>query len=212
MPAQLPAPGVARFAITQTMAGRTCENIYHVIKQEAVTAYTLAELTSIATAFGTWHKTSVLPLQSNYVTLTGVVGLDLGSSSGLSVSVPETGVGTASGTALPASVAACLSWSQGVHYRGGHPRTYIMGLSTVDIASANTLTGSYMSSLQAAGNTLITNISAISGIGGGPAALCCLHRTLGKVTLNPPQAGIIFGASVFARIDSQRRRLGKETV
>lgn len=212
MPALLAAPGVARFSVQSSYGGRAMENIFHTVKQEAVSAYTVAELTALATAFGTWYTGQILPLVSDGVTYQGTIGLDLGSDSGLEAAVTGSGTGSSIGSSLPANVAACISWTQGVHYRGGHPRTYIGGATSSWMNGVTQLSSSFMSSLLAAGNSLITAIGAVSGISDGPAALVCLHRTRGKVQLNPPQAGIVFSAIVHSRIDSQRRRLGKETL
>jgi len=120
----------------------------------------------------------------------------------------ETGSG-GSGAAVPQSAAACITWKIPRHYRGGHPRTYIGPLPTTAINNPTSLTTTYTDGLQTRANTFLAGVNSIV-LGTATARLVCLHRYKDKVELDPPTTTLIDTAYCDSRIDSQRRRLGKD--
>jgi len=120
--------------------------------------------------------------------------------------------GTGSGVGLPANVAMTISWSIAPSYRGGHPRTYMAGMS-----EDYRLTPS---SWKAASAALLTSeavsfhgaLEAITGVGSGISSVehGVASFVRNKEWRTPPVFYRIASASVDSRIDTQRRRLGPD--
>jgi len=120
--------------------------------------------------------------------------------------------GHSTGVANPANVAACLSWQIAPVYRGGHPRTYLCGLSSDQQDGVTTFAGGLVSALSSAAEAFHSDIEAISGISDGIATVehGIVSFVRSKAWRTPPVFYRIVGATVDARIDTQRRRLGPD--
>lgn len=208
MAALPPAPGVAKVIIKQAYGNVNVFNILHVAGPIAA-SWTAGGLQGLATSIRAAWVTNVLPLQASQLTLTDVQCVDLSSEVG------EEGVATGSNTGgiatagLPANVAVCWSWKIARRYRGGHPRTYIAGVHSSQANGPNTLLTGAQTSHLAAANAMRTAINAIPVIG-STARLVCVHYRRNKVILPAPLISDVLGASVDNRLDSQRRRLGRD--
>lgn len=136
---------------------------------------------------------------------------DLGGSENQDVSVtPATG---ASATVpFPPQVAVCLSWSINAKYRGGKPRTYLPGVAGNNAADTNSsaLSNTFCTTLAAAGVNFIADMAAVT-IGGQPLTMGCWAYTRGGAPLTTPTFSPFTNALVHERMDSQRRRSGKES-
>jgi hypothetical protein len=116
------------------------------------------------------------------------------------------------GTAL-ADTAACwvASWTSGVYWRGGKPRTYFPGLINIDTTDGHTLV--------AGSKTAKTNVAnALHAAINGLAATGITQTQHGFVSFMSKGAERIphtffpvTGAQVHSRIGTQRRRLGPWT-
>jgi len=161
-----------------------------------------------ATAATAW-QTNLAPLHGTGVTLTRVAGIDLrardAAQGGVDVSYP----GTAGGVAYPTSVAAACSWKVNYRWRGGHFRSYWpMGVagniqagrlwSTAFLASMNTGVDAFRNAL---------NGMTVGGTGGH---LSGVRYVVDKVQLATPLDLPIVDSTVHQRVDTQRRRLGRE--
>jgi hypothetical protein len=94
-----------------------------------------ADMTTwLATVHGSWN-TNMAPVTNASLTLTQVEGTDLASASGAQVITTTSRVGTLAGTALPAQAAMVIKFKVNRRYRGGHPRFYLPGRVTADLAS-----------------------------------------------------------------------------
>lgn len=211
MPA-LPAVQVLKTEVIGNMEGAGFANIFHTGGIGVTGPPTVAQLLTYLTALEASYKAHILPLLSIGITVTEVKCTDLSSSTG---AVAEAGFADAGGVtssgALAVSSAVVLSWAISRRYRGGHPRTYLPGIPANVTTNYKNLTGAAQTAFQAAGAAFLTACNAIT-IAGGSTELVCVHYYQNK---EPFPGGPVFdpitACSVHSRLDSQRRRLGKET-
>lgn len=120
--------------------------------------------------------------------------------------------GTRAGDGLPASIALALSWKISAHYRGGHPRTYLCGIRVLDLASVSTFASSYLTAASAGADAFHTGLEDITPGTGSITAV--EHGVVSFVDSGewrtPPIFRRIVSSSVDSRIDTQRRRLGRD--
>lgn len=136
--------------------------------------------------------------------------IDLSSSTGaVETSAPGTAGGNV-GTLAPLSVAAVTSWIVSRRYRGGHPRTYMGALSDSQLNPPQLLNGTFETNWQTAANVFMAGVNALVGTLPGCTLGAVSYRTANAPRVTPIFEPFIFGR-VHSRIDSQRRRLGKET-
>jgi hypothetical protein len=149
--------------------------------------------------------------------LVSTTAIDNSGVSEAAVTHAVIGGGGSSPNPLPPNVAVCTGWTIAAHYRGGHPRTYWPGVPTSFITAAGdpTLTTAaitnYQTTVGGALTTFNTQLLALpfAGVLGSIAT----RRTTAGVgaCLTPPLFYSYEGCVVHARLDSQRRRLGKES-
>lgn len=173
----------------------------------------VSELNDLAGACSDAYASHFLPLVSDTVTLerTQVV-LYAGGGDVFEGNATEGGTGSDDGSTMPASAAAAVSWIIAPHYRGGHPRTYIPGITIHHIISNTTLAGAFVSALGSAANAFHNELEAISGISSGISTVehGVVSFVRAKAWRTPPVFYRINSAVVDSRIDSQRRRLGRD--
>jgi hypothetical protein len=135
----------------------------------------------------------------------GLDGIDL------AIDVPDSRTGTAAGTRLPANVALCVSWLVQQHYRGGHPRTYFTGMMYSACDDMTTWTSATVADWHDRANNFH------GAVNGGFSDMPGLFLgTVSFVLRNEWRTPPVFrdyvrdGARVDTRIDSQRRRLGRD--
>lgn len=174
---------------------------------------TIPQLNDLAGACSEAYADNFLPLLSDAVVLnsTSVVLYDSGGDA-LEGVAGVGGTGAFSDNGLPAQVAMCISWQIAPHYRGGHPRTYLGGLTEGAVDSVNTWTGGMITAAASAAVAFHGDLEAITGISSGISTV--EHGITSFVRAGawrtPPVFYRIAGATVDARIDTQRRRLGRD--
>jgi hypothetical protein len=192
-------------------------NIMHVQHATPLT-YTAAQLSTLATGAMTWWGTHFKALitsnwQLNNVLATAVDGT---GTQGASTGAVIPGTGTPP-TYAP-STAVCISWLGAPSYRGGKPRTYLPGIPTNStvLESASSLTPAYALSVKNAAVAAIADMTW-AAIGTVNAALGAVSYVKGKTSTGKPvyRPTPLFwpyvGANCHQRLDSQRRRSGKES-
>lgn len=120
--------------------------------------------------------------------------------------------GTRAGTALPVNVAACISWKVQQRYRGGHPRTYLPPPAQADVLAANQFQAAYKASVVSAANSFNGDVNALTSGDLTDLHLGTVSFVLDRAWRSPPVfRDFTPGAAAFdARIDTQRRRLGRD--
>jgi hypothetical protein len=136
----------------------------------------------------------------------GATGLELG------VNEPHTDTGSMSGSVLPSQVSCGISWTVQAAYKGGHPRTYLPPPSQNALLSTRLFNPSFQAAVAGAANQFLANINVLKA-----GELDDLH--LGTVSFvhqkqwrTPPvfRDFVPGRATVDQRIDTQRRRLGRD--
>lgn len=169
-----------------------------------------ADLSTLAGMLATQYDTDFGALLADDNVLEQVVVTDLTNTSAGRGSWTGTLAGADTGDILPASAAMVISWKIARRYRGGHPRTYLSGLTVNARQNAKLLTSAKFAALLAAGPAFRTAVNAMTT---GPIT----SLSLGQVSyyLNgAPRVTPLFdpftGSGADNRIDSQRRRLGSQ--
>lgn len=191
-------------------------NVLHL--QYTTMGFTSTECTTVANAIMTWWSTHFGANISTSYRCTGakVTALDGTGVEGVSTTTPI--LGTAASAPLPPQCSVAISWIGAPSYRGGKPRTYLMGIPTSAIvASSSQVTSTY---------ALAIKTGAVAGIGDtSPFTIGGVQPLFGAVSyvkrsVNPvppyhrptPLFWQYLTATVHERLDSQRRRSGKEGV
>lgn len=157
------------------------------------------------------------PMQSASFTWSTITVSDLGGDAGQLIGACSI-TGAVSGTALPPQCAVALSWGITGRWRGGKPRTYIPGIphtaQTADPGAA--LAPTYVTSANAAAAAFQLAVNSIA-VTGGLAELGVVSYYNKTANPTPPHLRSTpmwfpyTGHRVHARLDSQRRRSGKES-
>lgn len=158
----------------------------------------------------TWG-TYLSPIMSSGATLRTVEAWDLSSPAGTYGSANTSKAGTLAGNDLTNSVAQCISLKVNYRWRGGHPRMYLPPPTRAETVNGTQWTAGFQSTAQAAVRTWLTGMNNASS-GGTTFKVCCVRYINAKQIINPPLVLEVADVLVHSRIDSQRRRLGKEII
>lgn len=203
-----PVPGVARIVVKGSIGNVATANIFHV-KGPTGTSWSQPDLTSITTRVRLAYATRFAPLFTSSWAHSTTDGIDLTSDVGLVASDTSAFNGGKAGTSLPSNVAQCLTWKTAAHFRGGHCRTYLPPPSFNETTTPNTWLGTHVTAMNTAIAGFLADVNAV--LGSISPALVMVSRIR---QLNPIPGGPIaypIGAGTFdTRVDSQRRRLGKD--
>jgi hypothetical protein len=145
--------------------------------------------------------------------LSSVTAKDNGLESGaFSTSTHAAVTGGAAAPAVPPQSAVVISWGINASYRGGKPRTYLPGLASsyttpsggagITTAAASAIEGYATAFMNAFNESLISSTNP---------ALGTISYQTGHVPRPTPIFREFFSATVHERLDSQRRRSGKES-
>jgi hypothetical protein len=192
------------------MNGENILNIFHIGNPSDTGAWTTGDLTTAANTFNNAISAAWMENLSTAFTFLGCTATDLTSVTGAEVTVAADHSGSDAGVVLSQGSAAVLSWNIALRYRGGHPRTYVCGLTQTYIGTAKTISTSGISTLQSMAAAIVTELGSASWTRSPAPTLVCVGRIRAKVQLASPIVSPITGYQVHARLDSQRRRLGKE--
>jgi len=170
---------------------------------------TSSDLLTYATSVsGAWSN-NIAPLCSNGVTLHQVDAIDLSSPTSASASVIVAAPGTRGPTDLPASVSLVSSWKVNLRYRGGHVRNYWPGGVAADQADTRLWKDTSIAAFTAGFEAFRTAVNALT-LAAGATQLVLLSYKSGHVFRPTPLPAVIQSVAVHPRLDTQRRRLGKE--
>jgi hypothetical protein len=208
MPVLPDAPFTVKVRLAGVNQGTTWNVGYHL--QYTGVPPTVADLEIVANAAGAAWGTNIGPLSVIGCDLSTVVVVDLNSRTGNSTEVVYSNIGLRSGTPLPTSSACVASWHQSLRYRGGHPRTYFPVGTTTDTLNSHLWTPTFQTEAEDAFNAWRAQIVSIVGTAQTWSYVFVSYVSDG--VLRPvPLILPITGVLVHGRMDTQRRRLGKET-
>ena len=192
-------PNGIECVVHATQNGIPVVNVFHVKTPGLVSD---ADLTSVATIVLGWLRGSIFPAVNASYVLTDVTATDISTEGGHQVVL--NGISTDHGadvlTQAAANAAVTISWRTsriGRSYRG---RTYIGGLSAVQLTDAQHLSSGVVSGFLAAAINLRDTLAAAD------YTLSVLSRYLNKALRIVGVLTEIVGIIVDTKVDSQRRR------
>lgn len=177
----------------------------------------LAELTTLAGSISSFWNTSVASTQHTSCQLTTVEVMDISSRTGNIATDNTARTGTGGSTSLcPVNVACCVSWKIGRRYRGGHPRIYVPASTISQVSNGSTWIPGYVTAVQTAWRAMRTSINAAAGTNAPYTLVNVSYYQANQGYPNDvrpiPVTDVIADAVVHNRVDSMRRRLGREVV
>ena len=208
MPPLAPAPGVARFTFKGTCNGINVFNVMH-IKGHTGAAWNATDLHAVNVAADAAFRAYLLPWCSTDYTYIGSYAVDLTDAFGVDDTVPASSAGGRGSIGRIQSMACCITWKTSGHWRGGHGRTYLNGGGGGDFTNPTTWSGSYVTGTMAGANNFMLAVNTPTA--GTTPALVILRRYSEKAPIpSGPIALPVTAAVVDSRIDTQRRRLGRD--
>lgn len=206
---------VFRVSCRGSNAGAPWANVFHVRAIGEGDIATDAQLDTFASDFADAYDGHLLEHIENEVQLTDIVVTDLTSTTSGQGRWNGSKAGDYSGQPYPAQVAVVISWRQAFRYRGGHPRTYLPGIPLAAGADNRTLSPTYVAAYLSDGAGFLTAVNGLT-IGGTSTELGMVTYYSKPLFPTPPhlRTNPIFypftAAAVHGRLDTQRRRLGRE--
>lgn len=176
------------------------------------TNHPAVDLASAATFINTTWNSTLWALMGGGWFLQGCQVISLGGD-GLE-GVQTSNIAGGSGLVnFPPQVAVCVSWKSGIVARGGRARTYLPGVPQNAVTTPNNaaLTSVFTSSIKTQAENFMNDVN-IHTIGGDSIEVG-VPSYYNKCALRPvPLFFPFFDALVHERLDSQRRRSGKEAI
>jgi hypothetical protein len=207
MAAQEFVPGVLRCVMRGVADGVQIANVIHVFRG-VISPWTAGDAQLQVNSMAATFVTRFQGLISNRYTFTGVEGTDLTNITGVVATAAASAAGTKTGTGTSNATAQCISWKTAAHFRGGHCRTYLFGPGTAELSLGTTWIGTHVTALKTAAINWITDVNTGAGLTG--TQMVMVRRIKDKTVLKPPLIFPILTADVDSRVDTQRRRLGKD--
>ena len=124
----------------------------------------------------------------------------------------HTDTGSMAGSVLPSQVSCGISWTIQAAYKGGHPRTYLPPPSQSALLSTRLFNPSYCSTIVSAANAFHHDANLLVHGNFSDAHLGTVSFVHQKQWRTPPvfRDFVPGKAGVDGRVDTQRRRLGRD--
>jgi len=173
-------------------------------------------MTNLLNGFQSATNTNLAPAANNSVTITSWSGWDLSTRLGVVGTIAGTFVGSRAGTAMTVQDAVVSSWTVSYRWRGGHFRTYWPFGVQPDFPDGRLMTTAAQLAIRNALTSWMTQVNGITvnGQGGHLTGVRYVHTPVKgqpPVYFDPPLDLPVVNVAVHRRLDTQRRRLGKET-
>lgn len=212
-----PIANVVRLILNwSTTAGRIAKNVLYAKLGTGGTAVSSdpTSLIQIANAFVTqWNANAWPSTLTSTWKLNNVTAHDAGGTSaqGISTLVPSSNV--VSPPTCPPNSAVVISWQIAESYRGGKPRTYLPGIPLNALADQGSglLVTSFATTVESNANAMLTNFNAAPVLGTAVTLGTVSYHT-GHSVRPTPLFRTFLSARTHERLDSQRRRIGKESI
>lgn len=201
----------ARVAFNGTYDGTSWANVMWLFLSGS-SPIAQADLDTLAAEMSSRYNTHFLKDLSSLVTLSSTQIILYTGGDAMEGFAGVGGSGLITGPSQPASIALCVTWHIAPHYKGGHPRTYLTGIPSSSIANASSFVGTYATGMGSNANAFHAAVESIPPMGSRITSV--QHGTVSfvrnKLWRNPPVFYRFITATVDTRIDSQRRRLGRD--
>lgn len=174
--------------------------------------HSVTDLTALASnTVGDWVA-QMIPHLSALSTFQSATVQSLGGD-GLSAFALSGAVGGVSGVVYPPNVALAITWKAGITWRGGRPRSYLGGIPQSYSATQGQpqITSTAATAVNAGAGGFLSAFNAHTYSGVGIALGVPSYFTKGAFRPVPLFFPFL-STFVHERLDSQRRRLGKEAV
>lgn len=173
---------------------------------------------AVANAAAAAWNTNLAPLLPTNVQLVTTEVTDLSSRNNIpqSPGTAHSGGDIAAGNDLGNQAAMVISLYPQQRYRGGHPRMYLPAPGDAHVQSGHTFNPTWLGTAKTSAQAWYTAMNAITA-GGSTYSLVCVSYYTHDANHLPiykpvPDVWPILGTTIHSRLDTQRRRLGKETV
>ena len=196
-------PGVARCSQTGTANGIPIANVFHV--GYTGNGLTQGQADALSQNLAAEYLNGWAPNIPNNITMNDWTVTDLASPTGV-VSVhsnPATGSGV--GTAAPNNCAVLIRKTTARRYRGGHPKTFIIGAFDSEVVEGRSWAASRLSVAETMWGLFHT--SAVAGAGAPWTNEVVVHYYQHKAPLEVPLVDVITNYTAEPLIASMRRRL-----
>jgi hypothetical protein len=170
---------------------------------------TVGDLQSIADEIDTLWNADIKTVSSADVTMTSVeIVFVTAVGAELTYVGTYSRTGTLAGTTInDASACAVINWKISAYYRGGHPRSYMPGLTTAAVASGSDVTSGTRTSLATAWNNFRNSLNAFTTTNVSAIAMGTLSFASGNAWRVTPVFRPYTSVAVRAKLGSQRRRI-----
>lgn len=203
-----PVPNQIKVRMSGTTQTTPFQHLFH-MAWVGGNAPLAGDLNSVASQIGAAWVSALAPIHATTVTISLIECMDISSFTGATGSSSTARVGTRTGTAMPANVAAVGSYRVNYHWRGGHGRIYMPAGVTADTVNGKSWAPAFITLAGTALSSWLTALNAVV-ISGTPYNLTVV-RYQGHAEQAPfPKSLPVTSTAFHSRIDTQRRRLGKE--
>lgn len=168
-----------KFEVLYTGERNTAANILYAHCTGAEGA-TLTVLENLADTLGMEWQTAVMPLVSEYVTLSQVTCSDWTSADGLTGLSDFSTAGSLTGGRLPDQVATLCNYQTNLRYRGGRGRMYLPQADITKLEDGKTWTTAFIGAVEAAMAGVLGAVNDME-IGGAAVTYSLYHRGTTKV-------------------------------
>lgn len=214
MPPRPPTPNTVKLEVNwQNAQGRPAHNICYAQLSPPFSPTDPTFLAAVGQALMTQISGNLMPFIAPTQSLLSVTCSDnTGASDAQGTSSTGPFPGTNPGTPLPPQCAVCLSWDIGARYRGGKPRWYLPGIPSNALVNPDdsALAAGYSLDLEEAATSVLSGFNG-SSISGEDLTLGTISFQTGHAPRPTPLFRAFGSVRVHQRLDSQRRRSGKES-
>lgn len=215
MPPRPPLAQTVKLELNWTSDGiAVAHNIAYALLGSGGDPTNLTTLLAIGNEVMTAYAASGMPAQlsEHWGLNTCTVSDNSGASENFQISTHARVPGTDASMPTPPQVAVCLSWAIAARYRGGKPRWYLPGITTGALSASygSAILPSWAATTQGAADGWLVAING-SSAGGSTVTVGTISFRTGNAPRVTPLFRSFTGITVHERLDSQRRRSGKES-
>lgn len=208
MVALAPAPQTIKLQHIGQYFGRTWNNNIYV--RYTGSPATAIDLNNMCATAGTNWAAAIAPVCIANVVLQEVTATDLTSNTSAIGSASNLNhAGTLAGPALPVQACAAFSWHVDMRWRGGHGRSYVPAGNVPSVFQGNEWLNTFLTTLRAAALQWHNTFDTLTVNGVATTHVIVRYKHDKGQLFIPALPVIVTATGVDARVDTQRRRLGK---